>query len=216
MTNYLITVVGATAIGKTGLSIKLAKHFNTEIISSDSRQFYKEMQIGTAVPSLEDLAVITHHFIQDRSIINDYSVGQFEKDAILKLNELFLKNNRVIMVNYDTDEDVSTEEYSSIEEPISQPLPPLESVSEGYSIQEINLVDNEGTPIEIQNTTFGSYMILVMGDSSLGAVNGPFQSRYPYRSASALSLGCRHGSTVAIRRSRAFVPAESRGMDGTG
>ena len=96
--NYLITVVGATAIGKTTLSIKLAQHFGAEIISCDSRQFYKEMTIGTAVPSSEELAEAQHHFIQNRSIFEDYSVGQFEKDALLKLDELFSKNNIVIMV----------------------------------------------------------------------------------------------------------------------
>jgi len=99
MNKYLITIVGATAIGKTALSIKLAQHFNTEILSSDSRQFYKEMKIGTAVPSSEELAAAPHHFIQNRSIFEDYSVGQFEKDALIKLKELFNKNNNcVIMV----------------------------------------------------------------------------------------------------------------------
>ena len=98
MINYLITVVGATAIGKTALSIQLAKHFNSEIISSDSRQFYKEMKIGTAVPTDAELQAATHHFIQNRSIFDTYSVGQFEKDALQKLDTLFLKNNIVIMV----------------------------------------------------------------------------------------------------------------------
>ena len=98
MNNYLITVIGATAIGKTALSIKLAQHFNTAIISCDSRQFYKEMNIGTAVPSAEELAAATHHFIQNRSIFEDYSVGHFEKDALEKLEQLFSENNTVIMV----------------------------------------------------------------------------------------------------------------------
>jgi tRNA dimethylallyltransferase len=98
MTNYLITVIGATAIGKTNLSIKLAKHFNTEILSSDSRQFYKEMCIGTAVPSKDELASVPHHFIQNRSIFENYSVGQFEKDALLKLKALFKKHQIVVMV----------------------------------------------------------------------------------------------------------------------
>ena len=86
MKNYLITIVGATAIGKTALSIKLAQHFSTDIISCDSRQFYKEMTIGTAVPSSEELNAAKHHFIQNRSITDDYSVGQFEKDALEKLD----------------------------------------------------------------------------------------------------------------------------------
>ncbi|MEN8187835.1 MAG: isopentenyl transferase family protein, partial [Bacteroidota bacterium] len=96
--NYLISIVGATGIGKTSLSIKLAKHFDAEIISSDSRQFYKEMCIGTAVPNKEELQQATHHFIQDRSIFEDYSVGDFERDAIDKLNGLFKKHNIVVMV----------------------------------------------------------------------------------------------------------------------
>lgn len=96
--NYLITIVGATAIGKTALSIKLANHFNTEIVSSDSRQFYKEMNIGTAVPSKEELAAATHHFIQSRSIFDDYNVGMFEKDALQTLTSIFKKNNIAIMV----------------------------------------------------------------------------------------------------------------------
>lgn len=98
MINYLISVVGATAIGKTALSIKLAQYFSAEIISCDSRQFYKEMCIGTAVPSTEELATAPHHFIQNRSIFDDYSVGQFEKDALNKLDELYKKNNVVVMV----------------------------------------------------------------------------------------------------------------------
>lgn len=96
--NYLITIVGATAIGKTALSIELAKQYKTEIISSDSRQFYKEMNLGTAVPSEEELNEVKHHFIQNRSIFEDYNVGDYERDAIIKLNELFKFNSAVVMV----------------------------------------------------------------------------------------------------------------------
>lgn len=95
---YLISIVGATAIGKTALSIALAKHFNTEIISSDSRQFYKEMNIGTAVPSSEELNQVKHHFIQNRSIFEDYNVGDFERDVLLELDTLFKKKKVIIMV----------------------------------------------------------------------------------------------------------------------
>ncbi|MDT7831637.1 tRNA (adenosine(37)-N6)-dimethylallyltransferase MiaA [Flavobacteriaceae bacterium S356] len=94
----LITVVGPTAIGKTTLSIKLANHFDAPIISCDSRQFYTEMTIGTAVPNAEELAAAPHHFIQNRSISEDYNVGQFEKDALELLSELFKENAVVIMV----------------------------------------------------------------------------------------------------------------------
>jgi tRNA dimethylallyltransferase len=97
-TKYLISIVGPTAIGKTALSIKLAQHFNSEIISADSRQFYKEMQIGTAVPSLEELSLAKHHFIQHKSIEDTYNVGTFEKDAINLLHELFKSHDIVFIV----------------------------------------------------------------------------------------------------------------------
>lgn len=98
MSKHLISIVGPTAIGKTSLSIKLAQHFNTEIISADSRQFFKEMQIGTAAPTPDELAGAKHHFIHHKSIENDYSVGHFERDAIAKLNELFKTKDIIIMV----------------------------------------------------------------------------------------------------------------------
>lgn len=96
--NTLITIVGPTAIGKTALSIQLANHFNSSIISCDSRQFFKEMQIGTAVPEENELAAATHYFIQNKSIFEEYNVGQFEKEALAKLSELFKENPIQIMV----------------------------------------------------------------------------------------------------------------------
>ena len=98
MAKFLITIVGPTAIGKTALSIALAQHFKCEILSCDSRQFFKEMTIGTAVPSLEELASAKHHFIQNKSIFDNYTVGDFEREAIAKLDELFLSNDYVILV----------------------------------------------------------------------------------------------------------------------
>jgi len=95
---HLITIIGPTAIGKTALSIKLANYFNCEIISCDSRQFFKEMEIGTAVPSKEELASAPHHFIQNKSIFENYSVGDFEREAIAKLDELFQTNDYAILV----------------------------------------------------------------------------------------------------------------------
>lgn len=96
--NFVITIVGPTAIGKTALSIELAKHFNSDIISCDSRQFYKEMTIGTAVPEANELAAAQHHFIQNRSIFEEYNVGAFEKDALTKLDKLFIKNPIQVVV----------------------------------------------------------------------------------------------------------------------
>ena len=94
----LISIVGPTAIGKTTLAIAIAKHYKTEIISADSRQFYKEMSIGTAVPSHEELASVPHHFIQHKSIFEEYTVGDFEREAIEKLATLFEDNDIVVMV----------------------------------------------------------------------------------------------------------------------
>jgi tRNA dimethylallyltransferase len=96
--NYLITIIGPTAIGKTALSIQLANYFKADIISCDSRQFYKEMTIGTAVPNADELASATHHFIQNRSVFEDYNVGSFERDVLSKLDELFQENSVQIMV----------------------------------------------------------------------------------------------------------------------
>lgn len=95
---YLIAIVGPTAIGKTDVSIALAKHFKSEIISADSRQFFKEMSIGTAVPSGEELAKVPHHFIQHISIKEDYSVGDFERDALQILERKFKKHNLFFLV----------------------------------------------------------------------------------------------------------------------
>ena len=95
---YLITIVGPTAIGKTALSIALAQHFDCEIVSCDSRQFFKEMTIGTAVPSTEELALAKHYFIQNKSIFNNYSVGEYEKEALNCIEKIFKTNDYAILV----------------------------------------------------------------------------------------------------------------------
>ncbi|HEA28713.1 MAG TPA: tRNA (adenosine(37)-N6)-dimethylallyltransferase MiaA [Leeuwenhoekiella sp.] len=97
MDNLLVAIVGPTAIGKTALAIKLAQHYETEIISADSRQFYKEMEIGTAIPSKIELAQAPHHFIQHISIANKYSVGHFEEDALNRLKSIFEHQKIAIM-----------------------------------------------------------------------------------------------------------------------
>lgn len=94
----IISIVGTTGIGKTKLAIALAEHFGTEIISCDSRQFFKEMPIGTAAPSPEELVKIPHHFILNRSVTELYSIGQYELDAIEKINQLFEKYDKIILV----------------------------------------------------------------------------------------------------------------------
>lgn len=95
---YLVVIAGPTGVGKTALAIQLAKYFNTEIISADSRQFYRETSIGTAKPSQEELNAVTHHFINTLSIHQNYCVGDFEKDVIKLLHELFTKHNIVFLV----------------------------------------------------------------------------------------------------------------------
>ena len=94
---YLILIVGPTAVGKTEMCINLAKKYQAEILSCDSRQFYREMNLGTAKPTSDELTAVPHHFVNSRSIEEDYDVKQFEKDAIELLDRLFLKNNVVIM-----------------------------------------------------------------------------------------------------------------------
>ncbi len=97
-TKKIIIIVGPTAIGKTALSISLAKALSTEIISCDSRQFYKELLIGAAPPNTKELAEVKHHFIQHLSVTEDYNAGDFETDVINKIEELHKKNNTLIVV----------------------------------------------------------------------------------------------------------------------
>ena len=93
----LITVVGPTAIGKTRLAVSLARHFETEVISADSRQFFREMSIGTAVPTEEEQEGIQHHFVQHISVEQPYSVGDFERDALELINQLSTRHTTLIM-----------------------------------------------------------------------------------------------------------------------
>ena len=97
-TKTLIYIAGPTGVGKTKTAIALAKAFDTEIISCDSRQFYKEMKIGTAVPTEEELAAVHHHFIQSKTIEEAYTVADFEKEAMASIEELFNKKDTLIMV----------------------------------------------------------------------------------------------------------------------
>src|SRR5438046_2997054 len=93
----LIVIAGPTAVGKTAAAIKLARQLNTEIISADSRQFYREMSIGTAKPDAEELSQAKHHFIESHSITENFTVGDFEKQALQLLDELFKTHDDVIM-----------------------------------------------------------------------------------------------------------------------
>jgi len=97
MEKNLIVILGPTGIGKSDLSINLARHFKTEIVSSDSRQIFRELSIGTAVPSLSDLKKIKHHLIQSLSITDKYNASKFEEDALKIINEIFQKKDTVIL-----------------------------------------------------------------------------------------------------------------------
>lgn len=94
---FLIVVLGPTAVGKTSTAILLAAHYHTEIISGDSRQFYRELTIGTAKPDADELAQVPHHFINSLSVTSEYSAGDFERDALKKTNELFADKEQVIL-----------------------------------------------------------------------------------------------------------------------
>ena len=98
MNRHLITIIGPTAIGKTNLAIKLADYFKTEIVSADSRQFYKEMNIGTAKPSNSELNSIKHHLINNKSINDNYNISDYEKDALKSIKSIFNKNDAAILV----------------------------------------------------------------------------------------------------------------------
>lgn len=94
---YLLAIAGPTASGKTELSVKLARHFRTEIISADSRQFYHEMKIGTASPSEDQLAAVKHHFVRHVSIHKPIDVASFESEALKTINDLHIKHEIVII-----------------------------------------------------------------------------------------------------------------------
>lgn len=94
---FLIVVVGPTAVGKTDLCVRLAQHFHTEIISADSRQFYKEMSVGTAKPTPEEQQGIPHHFVDSHHIAETYNAGAFEQDTLKLLDQLFEQHQAVIL-----------------------------------------------------------------------------------------------------------------------
>lgn len=95
--NTLIVVLGPTGVGKSNISLQLATHYHSEIISADSRQLYRELQIGTAVPSTEDRHLVPHHFIQTRSVVDYYNVSEYENEAITLIEQLFQNINLLIL-----------------------------------------------------------------------------------------------------------------------
>ncbi len=97
MENYLITIVGPTAVGKTNMAVEVAKHFQTSVLSADSRQFFKEMSIGTAKPTKEEMQGVPHYFVDSHSIHEEYSMGHFERECIDKVEELFPEQNPLVL-----------------------------------------------------------------------------------------------------------------------
>jgi len=94
----LLVVLGPTGVGKTNVSLRMAEHFGCPVVSCDSRQFYRELKIGTAAPTEDQLRRVKHYFVGSHSIHDEYNAGQYEKDAILLLDELFQNNNVVMLV----------------------------------------------------------------------------------------------------------------------
>lgn len=193
MTNYLVSIIGPTAIGKTALSIELAKSLNTEIISSDSRQFYKEMNIGTAVPTIEELSQVKHHFIQHISVKKKYNVGDFERDAISKLEELFKKKNIVIMVGGS----------GLYVEAITKGLDNFPDIDEKIRIQ-LNIELNENGIIYLQNKLkeldFESYQSIAIDNPRrvIRALEVCLQSGKPYSSFLAKEKPARNFRVITI------------------
>lgn len=151
---YLVVIAGPTGVGKTALAIQLAKHFNSEIISADSRQFYKETSIGTAKPSEEELKIVPHHFINTLSIQQNYSVGDYEKEVIRLLDELFQTHSILFLVGgsglyidavlYGVDEFVEVSEKNREEIKLryeKEGLPWLQEELKLRDIQYYNTVD---------------------------------------------------------------------------
>jgi tRNA dimethylallyltransferase len=98
MQKYLIVITGPTGIGKSKIGISLARHFKSEIVSADSRQIFKEMTIGTAVPSIEELSEIKHHFIHSHSLTDNYNASKYESEALPLIEQLFTKYDILFLV----------------------------------------------------------------------------------------------------------------------
>jgi len=144
----LIYVAGPTGIGKTKLAIDLAKKFNTEIVSCDSRQFYKELKIGTCPPSFNDLNDIKHHFIHNKSIKDIYSVGDYEKEAIELISEIFKIKDTLILVGgsglYADSILFGMDEFPNISKEIKEKIQfDMENSGLDYILEELRILDPE-------------------------------------------------------------------------
>ncbi|SDH63067.1 tRNA dimethylallyltransferase [Chryseobacterium taeanense] len=189
----LISVVGPTGIGKTRLAIDLAKHFNTEIISCDSRQFFKEMKIGTASPSEEELAEAPHHFIGNLSVEEYYSIGQYEEDALKKLNELFENHDTVILVGGSMMyEKAVIEGLNDLPEADEENQKKLNEIFENEGIEKLQEILNELDPEYFAVVDFHNHRRL------LRAIDVIWQTNKKYSEQIAVSQDSRDFNTIRI------------------
>jgi len=189
----LISVVGPTGIGKTRLAIDLAKHFDTEIISCDSRQFFKEMKIGTASPSEEELAEAPHHFIGNLSVKEYYSIGQYEEDALKKLNELFENYDVVILVGGSMMyEKAVIEGLNDLPEADEENQKKLQEIFENEGIEKLQEMLNELDPEYFSVVDIHNHRRL------LRAIDVIWQSGKKYSELIAVSQDSRDFNTIRI------------------
>lgn len=143
---YLIVLAGPTAVGKTELSIRLANALRTVIISADSRQFFRELNIGTAKPNEDELAAVTHYFINSHSIEEDYSAGDFERDTLSLLDELFEQYDQVILTG---GSGFYIKAVCQGLDALPQPLPGLrETLTERLNQEGLNVLQDEVKQID--------------------------------------------------------------------
>lgn len=189
----LISVVGPTGIGKTRLAIDLAKHFNTEIISCDSRQFFKGMEIGTAAPSAEELAEAPHHFIGNLSVEDYYSIGQYEEDALKKLNELFENHDTVILVGGSMMyEKAVIEGLNDLPEADEDNQKKLHEILESEGIEKLQEILKELDPEYFNVVDFHNHRRL------LRAIDVIWQTNKKYSEQIAVSQDSRDFNTIRI------------------
>lgn len=189
----LISVVGPTGIGKTRLAIDLAKHFSTEIISCDSRQFFKEMKIGTASPSEQELTEAPHHFIGNLSVEEYYSIGQYEEDALKKLNELFESHDTVILVGGSMMyEKAVIEGLNDLPEADEENQKKLQEILDNDGIEKLQEILKELDPEYFSVVDFHNHRRL------LRAIDIIWQTNKKYSEQIAISQDSRDFNTIRI------------------
>ena len=189
----LISVVGPTGIGKTRLAIDLAKHFDTEIVSCDSRQFFNEMKIGTASPSAEELAEAPHHFIGNLSVEEYYSIGQYEEDALQKLNQLFENHDTVILVGGSMMyEKAAIEGLNDLPEADEDNQKKLNEIFENEGIDKLQEILKELDPEYFAVVDFHNHRRL------LRAIDVIWQTNKKYSELIAISQDSRDFKTIRI------------------